>query len=204
MNFLTAVNHLIDKSEGGFVNHPSDKGKATNWGITQKVYELYKGRAVSLDEMKKMPKSDAIAIYKKEYWDKIMGDSIKSYAIAYSMFDQAVNGGVSSAVKMAQEVAGISIDGKMGPITLGAINGINETNFVTRFYALAEKRYRYLATNEGPNDKDQDFIEGWINRAKNIREYALSNVGKTAGIGGAIILTGLIFFLILQSPKQKA
>ena len=79
MSFQLAVEKVL-KHEGGFVNHPDDRGGATNWGITQKVYEKFKGRPVTLAEMKNMPKSDAIAIYKAEYWDKVGGEPITELA----------------------------------------------------------------------------------------------------------------------------
>jgi lysozyme family protein len=49
--------------EGGFVDHPADKGGPTRWGITQAVARRhgYKG------QMENLPRSVAALIYKQQY-----------------------------------------------------------------------------------------------------------------------------------------
>ena len=41
IEFEDALKFVL-KWEGGFTNHPKDPGGATNKGITQKVYDVYK------------------------------------------------------------------------------------------------------------------------------------------------------------------
>ncbi len=41
---------LLLQHEGGFVNHPSDPGGATNRGVTKKVWEEWIGKTVSIDD----------------------------------------------------------------------------------------------------------------------------------------------------------
>lgn len=196
---------VILKNEGGFVNNIFDKGGATNWGITKAVYEAYKGRSVSVDEIKNMPRTDAVAIYKKNYWDKVGGDNIKYYATALTLFDQAVNRGVGAVVKQAQSVLGLTQDGGMGPQTLAALNAIPDTSFIPKFLAAAENSYKAIVAN---NPSQSVFIKGWLNRVEELRKQANKYLGelngKTVGISvGVIALLGIGIYLYLNSKKGK-
>ena len=203
MSFEKAFTQLIE-IEKGFSNHKADKGGATNWGITKKVYEQWKKRAVTIEEMINMPKSDAKAIYKAQYWDTLSGDKIKFYSVAYSLFDQAVNSGVGTAVMRAQKILGLSRDGKMGPKTLDALNLANERKFLESFIAETKAYYELISNNE-PNDPDQAFYKGWINRANHLSSYTLKHLGSlnktTVGIGVILVAAG--FFLLISHNSSK-
>ncbi len=198
MNYLTAINKVL-QHEGGFVNDPKDSGGATNFGITKKVYEAFKRRAVSIDEVKSMPRTDAVAIYKAEYWDKILGDQISSYKVAFAIFDQAVNRGVSAAVKSAQRVLGVQETGVMGPVTLKKINETSEGTFLARFLADAEKFYRDLVASR---PKDQKFLNGWLKRVQSIADYV--GVKPLAISAGALLLIGVLVIIGISYTKKIA
>ena len=66
-NYLACI-EVVLKSEGGYVNDPHDPGGETNFGISKRAYP-------SVD-IKHLTKEGAIAIYKKDYWDKIKGDDL--------------------------------------------------------------------------------------------------------------------------------
>ena len=85
---------LVLKEEGGYVNDPRDPGGRTNHGVTQKVWEDWVGHPVTEDDMKNLSVQDVAPLYKKNYWDKINGDSLP-LGIDYATFDMAVNSGVS-------------------------------------------------------------------------------------------------------------
>lgn len=197
MNYVDAINQVLNV-EKGFVNHPNDRGGPTNFGITQKVYETFKGRSVSLVEMMNMPKADAIAIYKKNYWDKIGGDKIKLYSVAYAIFDQAVNRGVSAAIKQAQKIAGVLPDGLAGPTTLNAINAIFEGDFLKKYFDESLRAYESIVNND-PTQKT--FLNGWRNRVSHLIDYTSKYLGSLnrSSIGiGVLLLVSVIFFLIFR------
>ena len=61
------VDALIDgliEREGGYVNHPADKGGPTCFGITEAVARAH-GYAGA---MRNLPRSEAAAIYRRLYW----------------------------------------------------------------------------------------------------------------------------------------
>lgn len=202
MNFTDAVNKVLEH-EGGFVNDPKDSGGATNWGITRAVYAAWLGRdpvTVSVDEVRRMPRSEAVAIYKRNYWDAIGGDKINSYSVAYTLFDQAINRGVATAVKQAQKVIGSPQDGKMGPVTINAINRFSEAEFLSKYLGLSIQAYKDLAENR---PKDQKFLQGWLNRVDSIAAYVKVKP-EVAAISGIVLLAGVsLFVYLLNAPKGK-
>lgn len=104
---------LVLEHEGGYVNHPSDPGGETNYGISKRAYP-------DLD-IKALTKEDAAEIYKKDYWGRIKGDDLPA-SVACVVMDYAVNSGVSRASKAVQHSCGIlKGDGVIGPHTLNAI-----------------------------------------------------------------------------------
>jgi lysozyme family protein len=60
---VAAIIAAVVALEGGFVDHPSDPGGATNWGITETVARQngYRGR------MRDLTKAQASAIYERQY-----------------------------------------------------------------------------------------------------------------------------------------
>lgn len=115
MTFDEAFDRLIGH-EGGYVNHPSDPGGATNWGITQRVamQDGYTG------DMRNFPRDRAKSIYRRLYWAPVMADLLPEN-LRFDVFDAAVNSGVGQAVKWLQTVVGAEPDGQLGPKTLIAI-----------------------------------------------------------------------------------
>ena len=67
MDDVMDVDGLIDaliEREGGYVDHPADKGGPTCFGITQAVARAH-GYA---GPMRQLPRSEAVAIYRRLYW----------------------------------------------------------------------------------------------------------------------------------------
>lgn len=97
MSFERALEWLLP-IEGGYVNHPSDTGGATNMGVTQAVYDAWRAsRGLEPVSVKHLTRNEAAAIYKERYWDRVDGDS-RPYAEALAIFDFAVHSGVTRAL----------------------------------------------------------------------------------------------------------
>src|SRR5215218_1259561 len=81
--------------EGGYSNHPSDKGGETNWGITVAVARAngYHG------PMATMKRTDAIEIYRRKYWTGpgFAAVAAVNEAVAEELFDTGINMGPSVA-----------------------------------------------------------------------------------------------------------
>ncbi|MBW7970960.1 glycosyl hydrolase 108 family protein [Bradyrhizobium sp. BR 10289] len=78
--------------EGGYTNDPRDPGGATNWGITIYDARKYWKHDASPADVKAMPKSVAIEIYRQKYWAK-MGCDDRATGPDFVDFDYGVNSG---------------------------------------------------------------------------------------------------------------
>jgi lysozyme family protein len=194
MNFDLAFNQMIDV-EKGYVNHPADRGGPTKYGITLKTLAKWRNREVTAEDVKNLTLNEAKLIYKSWYWNAVKGDSLRSYAIAYALFDQAVNRGADTAIRRAQKIAGVSQDGKIGPQTINALNAFDEKKFIKLWAEESIASYGRLIASD---PSQEVFRNGWENRVKDLVKYLDSVSGKTTVGIGAFIITGLIFFLVLN------
>lgn len=77
----------------------------------------------------------------------------------------AVVGGVGTAIKLAQTVAKVVVDGKFGNQSLSAVNSINPSFFCEQFTNLEKQRIKKIVAN---NPSQKKFEDGWNNRADEI------------------------------------
>lgn len=160
-DFLPAYESMI-RNEGGYKLHTvkGDRGGMTYAGIARNFHPNWLG----WDAIDRgyIPDTELVRdFYRINFWNKVRGDDIENQRIARSLFDFAVNAGVSTAVKLAQIVAGVTPDGAIGPRTIEALNKLDGGSFVTA-YALAKiARYRDIVARDRSQIK---FLMGWINR----------------------------------------
>jgi lysozyme family protein len=109
-NFDRCMAHVF-KSEGGYVNHPSDPGGETNFGISKRSYPN--------EDIRNMTKERAAAIYRRDFWNPVRGDDLPA-GLDLVAFDAAVNSGVSRGARWLQQALGVAADGKIGPATIEA------------------------------------------------------------------------------------
>jgi len=164
------------KYEGGYSNNPKDPGGETYLGWSRANHPndpvwLMIDKAKAIPNFPNHLDSDPSireAIknsYRLEYWNKMQGDSIGNQLVADSMFDYAVNAGVSTSVALAQLVLDIASDGIMGEQTLQSINNAVPETFLGTF-ALA-KIVRYVGiVKQRPTS--QQFFYGWVKRSLNL------------------------------------
>lgn len=173
------VDALIDDliaREGGYVDHPADRGGATCFGITEAVARAqgYAG------PMRQLPRNEAAAIYKRLYWLRPAFDRVgtRSAAIAAELFDTGVNMGPSVAATFLQraltalnrngsDYPDLVPDGRIGPHTLAALDAFlnlrgkanGETVLLRALEALQGERYLRLAERRPANEA---FLYGWL------------------------------------------
>ncbi len=93
MDVDSLISEVIAR-EGGFSNHPADKGGATRWGVTEAVARAHGYRG----EMRRLPREEAVAIYRRIYWLRPGFDQVAKLAprLAAELFDTGVNMGPRS------------------------------------------------------------------------------------------------------------
>lgn len=169
-NIEKEIDQLIAR-EGGFVNDPADNGGATKYGITQRTLTLWRGREVSVDDVKALEKNEAREIYYAWYYIK-PGINSLPLAIQPIMLDMAVNHGASRAIKILQDTLNAfgyyagRIDGKLGPKTNSAANGAWQDLGQQLIVSLVNRRVIFYEGLVRANDSQRRFLGGWIARAE--------------------------------------
>lgn len=131
---------FVLKHEGGKSNDPHDPGGRTNQGITQAAYDTYRQwKGLKTRDVFDMSNSERDTIYCRDYWIAISASQLP-HAIAIFGFDAAVQHGVHESIVLLQQAAGVTSDGDMGPVTLGAINGSN-THHLLQEYGARRMHY---------------------------------------------------------------
>jgi lysozyme family protein len=157
---------LMLKSEGGFVNHPSDPGGMTNLGVTKATWENWVGRESDEAEMRGLTPEKVEPLYKKKYWDAVRADDLP-VGLDYLMFDFGVNAGPGRAIKVMQSAVGVTPDGGFGPMTFAAVQAIDPVELIEKFSQAKEDFYRSLGTFA-------TFGKGWLNRVADVKVKANS------------------------------
>jgi lysozyme family protein len=160
MTFDDLINPLLDR-EGGFVSHKADRGAATNLGITQRTYTIWRNdHGGTYKDVRDITKAEAKAIYRANYWDAARCDDVPE-AVRDIHFDGAVNYGVSRANKLLQAAAGVTQDGVIGNKTLAAMAEMDGRLLRAR---LLNERYKFYAAIVKRDRSQIAFIVGWLNR----------------------------------------
>lgn len=152
MTFDEAFTRLLGH-EGGYTVGVGDPGGETKWGVSKRAYPSIDIKALTVEGAK--------AIYRRDYWDATRCDELPDN-VRFTVFDAAVNSGVSQAIKWLQATVGTVEDGKLGPVTLNAVS--------TCPSLLAKYSGRRLQFMSGLSTWPR-FGRGWANRiAQNLME----------------------------------
>lgn len=146
---------IILANEGGYINHPSDPGGETNFGISKRAFPEV--------DIKHLTKAQAKQIYYELFWMPCKTEQIAPDIAALHIFDFAVNAGKSRAIKIAQRIARVKEDGIIGKITIQAINA--QPDFY-KAYIQARIDYYTILADKKPSMKI--FLNGWLRRVKHI------------------------------------
>lgn len=161
--------------EGGYVNHPDDPGGETNKGVTQKVYDSWRTyKNLETRSVRFITNEEVEAIYRDNYWIPSRADDLP-IGVNLVHFDFAVNAGLRRAAITLQRCVSVSVDGIIGPITLGAVNALEPAELVSRYSEARRQFYNNLA-NTRP--KLKTFLRGWLNRTAKCERRALAAIRR--------------------------
>lgn len=161
---MKEFNELIGallKREGGYVDHPADRGGPTNRGITQSTYTEWR-TSMKRDtrSVRLLTEDEAQQIYFRNYWSAARCMHVPA-EVRELHFDAAVNHGVARAAKLLQTAAHVNQDGVIGPATLAAIAAMPPALLRARYIAARYKFYGDIITR----DRSQlAFMAGWMAR----------------------------------------
>lgn len=153
--------------EGGYANVKGDKGGETykgisrvfnpewpGWGMVDNYKPLKHNAIINNQELNSLVKQ----FYYQKYWMTIIGDLIEIQQVAEFLYDYYVHSG-KRAIKATQRIVGVRIDGKVGNITIHAINGYAGDLFGK---LKAERRQFLFDLSEKVGQRK--FRNGWLNR----------------------------------------
>ena len=196
MSFTESISFVLNH-EGGYCNHPNDRGGETYKGIARKMHPSWLGWqyidiAKGLCNPGTTRKSWAVftkfveeqypdlqdlvlQFYRVDFWDTQRLDYIHE-AIAHLMLDFGVNSGLSRACKHLQKAllaSGVQVvvDGKLGDQTLGAIQTVDPQNLALTMLDDRQAFYNALVMKD---PSQSQFINGWTNRVEENRSFILN------------------------------
>ncbi len=174
MSIGSMIEATIGK-EGGYSNHPADRGGPTRWGITERVARKndYTG------DMRDLPREKAVAIYRQEFAiaPGFAAVAVISPAVGEELFDTGVNMGPDIPARWFQEwlnalndggklYPDIKEDGDIGPGTLAAFKSFRRSRGVEADSVMLKAlnsdqgaRYKLLSRYRAANES---FTFGWL------------------------------------------
>jgi len=150
---------FVLRAEGGDSNDPDDRGGRTRYGISQRAYPRIDISTLTLEH--------ARDLYHRDYWRPMRCDQLPS-KVAVALFDYGVNCGVGAAVRELQRIIGVTVDGSVGPATIGATRCMDEDHVIRQL--LHRRMSRYFGIVLGHPDQGK-YLCGWANRLVDLASY---------------------------------
>jgi lysozyme family protein len=174
MDIETLIDAVIGR-EGGFSDHPADKGGATRWGVTEAVARAHGYRG----DMRAFPRDEAVDVYRRLYWLKPGFDRVAAIAprLAAELFDTGVNMGPATAANFLRralnalnrnetDYADVRSAGLVDDPLITALQTFlrrrgpgGEAVLLKALEALQGERYLNLAERRPANEA---FLYGWL------------------------------------------
>lgn len=170
------LGELIER-EGGYVDHPADRGGPTRYGITAATARA----AGYAGAMSALPMTLAEEIYRQRYWIAPGFGTVATRAptLAAELFDTGVNMGVTTAGvflqralnalnRGARDYPDLLLDGAIGGKTIAALDAFlklrgaaGEAALVKACDALQGERYIALCERDPAQEA---FAYGWLSQ----------------------------------------
>lgn len=162
--FEPAFNFMMDNEDRKRTGKVTeDAGGQTRFGIARKYHPEVPESFYSTSAHEALVR--AAEFYREEYWAPVRGAEILNQRVASKCFDLFVNLPPAVAIKLMQSSAielgqNVKADGRMGPITIAAINAVDPQKFLDSICRLQARHYR--------EHGDQRVLSGLLNRARAI------------------------------------
>jgi lysozyme family protein len=171
-NFERALAFVL-RVEGGYSDHPADRGGATHKGILQREYNRYRRRKeLPLQAVRAIADTEVEEIYWREYWEAGRCERMP-WPVNLAHFDACVNVGVTQAARFLQRAVDAEDDGRIGPLTLRALeDALRRDTPLCVAEKLVKQREPFYRTLVERNRSQQVFLQGWLNRVDKLKTAA--------------------------------
>lgn len=176
-SFEISVNKLL-KWEGGYQDNQADSGNydkygnlvGTNFGVTAKMLDILYGMPISMSGMKAMQKDFAKKVYFDGFWIPYKIDQVGNQEIANIVLDTFVLFRYTTAVRLVKNAINTTLKADYTSITPGLLNDIYQKGKTDQFLNnLVDERINYHHYIVSIKPSQQEFLDGWINRAESFR-----------------------------------
>ena len=167
MNIIEDIIDDLLRREGGFCNNATDRGRATNYGITQDTLSCWIKRDATVADVKAMTVETARAIYRQLYYVEPGFTCIADSSLLALVVDSAVQHGPRTVTCWLQRCCAVNQDGVLGPATAIAIESHGGAWLYRRLLAVRIGHYFSIIAHS-PNQAV--FAKGWFNRIRNFIE----------------------------------
>ena len=161
MTSREAVGWILETFEGGFVDHPDDRGGPTNHGVTVQTLSEVRGQPVSRRDIRDLSRGEAVEIITRMYAEQTGYVRIRDSWVRLAVIDFAIHSGPRTATKALQRAAGTVPDGLFGPITE---RRVNETDASILAQAITASRLAHWARIFQRDTSQRAFAAGWLSR----------------------------------------
>jgi lysozyme family protein len=176
MDVSAIVDRMIDDMigrEGGFVDHPADRGGPTRSGITQATLARSLGRVATPLDVETLSPDQARQICRRDFYYGPRIDRLPT-RIQPLIFDSAVSHGPVRAITFLQQVCNLAgfaqlvVDGVCGPKTIRAAHDAAWAMKEWLPAALVEERRNFYHAIALRDPSQAVFLDGWLAR---LREF---------------------------------
>jgi lysozyme family protein len=161
---VTEIDRILDlilSREGGWADHPHDRGGPTNMGITLPTLATWLApQPAMVEDLRKLTRAEAREIYADLYVARPGYDKIEHEGLRAQVVDAGVLHGTGWATRCLQLVAGVTVDGILGPISLAAVN--SSPSLGEEFFS---RRVRKIGRIAQADQSQLPFLVGWLDRA---------------------------------------
>jgi lysozyme family protein len=185
---IDAMIRDILRHEGGFVDHPNDRGGATNHGVS-----LRYARGIGLDndgdgdtdadDIRLVTPDQAAALYREDFFTLPRLHALPA-AVQPILFDWSVLSGPPRVIMRFQRLLNtlrlgpvgrrydeLVVDGRVGPKTRRAAEAVESAIGGPRLVnAIVDDRLAFHRRLVGGNPSQRVFLHGWDNRAESFRQ----------------------------------
>lgn len=160
--------HILKVEGEKYTNHPSDRGGATKFGVTQRLLNEYlEVNDAPYMDVRFLSKPLAKDVYSQMKWKPALLDQVYNATHALIFFDQFINQHPHIVVERLQRSLNrclrhsrLKVDGILGPKTLEAFNRAGKSVMID----FIQESQVYYASIARSNPSQLVFLVGWLKR----------------------------------------
>lgn len=158
---------LVVTNEGGFADHPDDRGGATSRGMTAEGWHEHAGVWLTGRQLAALPDEAILRGHVDLAASKSGFDRLADWRPRLVAMDWAMHSGRGTAVRHLQRIIGADDDGVFGPQTDQRANSADPEWLAARLLAVRE---HFLIELIHHDSSQRTFVLGWWDRCARLAD----------------------------------